>query len=75
MADEVYVKDTISGEVGMVPAHYLEHPILGANLVQVRNGKRRKSIKDIVDETAQSEDSGDAAETDGEIAETDKKED
>lgn len=75
MADEVYVKDTISGEVGMVPAHYLEHPVLGANLVQVRNGKRRKSIKEIVDEAGESDESGSAVETDGEIAETDKKED
>lgn len=70
MASEVYAKNTISGEVGLVPIEYLAHPIFGENLVEVRNSKRRKSLKDTVDESEAT-----ASETDGESAETEKKED
>lgn len=31
------VKNTISGIVAEVPEHYLDHPILGANLVAFSN--------------------------------------
>lgn len=40
MSDElIYAKHRVSGHVGQVPAHYLDHPVLGENLVPVRAGK------------------------------------
>lgn len=36
----VLTRDTISGVVGSVPAHYLDHPILGKNLIEVPEGTK-----------------------------------
>ena len=46
---QVYAYNDLSGVVGLVPAHYLEHPILGANLTLVRNGKTRGRLSEIID--------------------------
>lgn len=45
---QVYAYNSLSDVVGLVPAHYLEHPILGANLTLVRNGKTRGRLSEIV---------------------------
>lgn len=47
----VYAKNEANGVVALVPAHYLEHPILGATLVQVRNGKNRVRLSELGDST------------------------
>ena len=67
MADEILARNTLNDIVDMVPAHYLEHPILGANLVPVRTRKARKSIDELAAEKSEDEN--------GESAKTEKKED
>lgn len=44
----VHVQNRISGVVGVVPENHLSHPVLGANLVEVRNGKTRGRLSEIV---------------------------
>lgn len=36
MSKTVLTRDTISGQVGLVPESYLTHPVLGLNLVLVK---------------------------------------
>lgn len=36
----VYAYNAVSGVTAEVPEHYLDHPILGKNLRQVRTGKQ-----------------------------------
>ena len=56
----VYAVNDINGVVSLVPEDYLEHPILGATLRQVRNGKNRVRLSetsgDATDEDATDED-------------------
>lgn len=47
----VYAKNEANGVVALVPAHYLDHPILGATLVRVRNGKNRVRLSELGDST------------------------
>lgn len=44
----VYAQNQISGVVALVPARYLSHPVLGANLREVRNGKVRGRLSEII---------------------------
>lgn len=35
MTKKIRTRNTVSGQIGEVPAHYLEHPVLGRFLVEV----------------------------------------
>ena len=41
--NQVYAVNDLNGVVALVPRHYLSHPVLGANLREVRNGKTRSA--------------------------------
>lgn len=47
-SQKVYAHNILTDVVRPVPAHYLTHPILGANLRPVRNGKTRGRLSEIV---------------------------
>lgn len=54
----VYAYNAVSGEVGQVPARYLDHPVLGKNLREVRTGKpiiNAPKIQDIEPEVIEPE--------------------
>lgn len=40
MSKQVHALNTISGQVGLVPASYLDHPVLGESLVEVPEGTK-----------------------------------
>lgn len=44
----VHVFNRVSRVTGVVPENHLNHPVLGANLEQVRNGKKRERLSEIV---------------------------
>lgn len=44
----VYAYNELTQVVAAVPAHYLTHPVLGANLRQVSSGKTRGRLSEIV---------------------------
>lgn len=50
----VHVINRISGVVGVVPDNHLNHPVLGASLEEVRNGKRRGRLSEIVKDSDES---------------------
>lgn len=50
----VHVINRISGAVGVVPKDHLDHPVLGADLEEVPNGKRRGRISEIVKDSEES---------------------
>lgn len=54
--DTVYAYNEVSGVVAQVPERFLTHPILGANLRQVRNGKTRGRLSEIVKSDAIADD-------------------
>lgn len=54
----VYAYNAVSGEVGQVPARYLDHPVLGKNLREVRTGKpivNAPKVQDIEPEVVEPE--------------------
>lgn len=80
----VYALNETSGVVGEVPAHYLTHPVLGANLRPMRTGKPVASFMEPAFPRTQDEldaptgnESDDELEEDDtvESADTDEKED
>lgn len=44
----VHVINRISGVVGVVPENHLNHPVLGASLDEIRNGKQRGRLSEII---------------------------
>jgi hypothetical protein len=40
MSKQVFTRNTVSGQVGYVPASYLDHPVLGKTLEQVDEGTK-----------------------------------
>ncbi|QDH92196.1 hypothetical protein SEA_PHILLYPHILLY_45 [Microbacterium phage PhillyPhilly] len=52
--DNVYARNRISGVVAAVPENHLDHPILGKNLDEVRSGKKRGRISEIVTDSPES---------------------
>lgn len=44
----VHVINRVSGVLGVVPENHLNHPVLGAGLEEVRNGKQRGRMSEIV---------------------------
>jgi len=47
-SQKVYAHNVLTDVVRLVPAHYLTHPTLGANLRAVRNGKKRGRLSEII---------------------------
>ena len=43
-----YAYNELTGVTAEVPSEHIDHPILGANLRRVRNGKRRGRMTDII---------------------------
>ena len=43
-----YAYNELTGVTAQVPSEHIDHPILGANLRRVRNGKRRGRMTDII---------------------------
>lgn len=52
----VFAYNEISGVVADVPERHLAHPILGANLREVKSGKTRGRLSEIVKSDAPAED-------------------
>lgn len=50
----VHVINRISRVTGVVPENHLNHPVLGANLEVVRNGKQRGRLSEIVKDSPES---------------------
>lgn len=50
----VHVINRISGAIGVVPENHLNHPVLGADLEEVRNGKQRGRLSEIVKDSSES---------------------
>lgn len=50
----VHVINRISGAVGVVPENHLNHPVLGADLEEVRNGKKRARLSEIITDSPES---------------------
>ena len=48
----VFAFNEVSGVVASVPARYLSHPVLGQNLREVRSGKHRARLSEIVRDEA-----------------------
>lgn len=45
---QVFAYNELTRLTGQVPENHLKHPILGANLREVRSGKRRGRMSEIV---------------------------
>lgn len=58
----VFAFNEISGVVASVPARYLDHPVLGKNLREVRTGKKRVRLSEIVRDEAPAESETEEAE-------------
>lgn len=50
----VHVINRISRVTGVVPENHLNHPVLGADLEEVRNGKQRGRLSEIIKDSPQS---------------------
>lgn len=50
----VNVIDRVSRVTGVVPENHLNHPVLGANLEVVRNGKQRGRLSEIIKDSDES---------------------
>ena len=66
--DRVYAYNEISDVVRAVPRNHLNHPILGANMREVRNGKARGRLSEIIT-VPQAEDELDLPHTNEEVSE------
>lgn len=44
----IYAQNMLTGVIALVPEHYLTHPNLGVNLKEVRNGKTRGRLSEII---------------------------
>lgn len=51
----VFAYNEITGKVAQVPARYLNHPTLGKNIREVRNGKTRGRLSEIIQTEAPAE--------------------
>lgn len=52
----VYAANDLNDVVELVPEDHLNHPVLGAHLHEVRNGKRRGRLADIVEDPKPNQD-------------------
>lgn len=52
----VFAYNEISGVVASVPERYLTHPVLGKNLREVRSGKARGRLSEIIKSDAPAKD-------------------
>lgn len=50
----VHVINRISRVTGVVPENHLNHPVLGADLEEVRNGKNRGRLSEIIKDSEES---------------------
>lgn len=51
----VFAFNEITGKVAEVPARFLTHPVLGKNIREVRNGKTRGRLSEIIQTEAPAE--------------------
>lgn len=61
---KVYAYNELTQVVAAVPAHYLTHPVLGANLRKVTSGKTRGRLSEVVESK---EDSGKSLTNDAKV--------
>lgn len=50
----MHVINRVSRVTGVVPKDHLDHPVLGADLEEVRNGKQRGRLSEIVKDSSES---------------------